>query len=498
MELRDYQQSGIDNIRATLQGGVRRLVVQAATGAGKTKIASAIVQMALQKGKRVAFVVPAISLIDQTVESFYADGITDIGVIQAQHILTDWARPVQVCSVQTLASKKAYPQADLVIFDECHRLHEAHKEWMGDAEWARVPFIGLSATPWARGLGKYFESLLVIATTQELIDRGYLSPFRVFATGHPDLSGVKTMAGDYHEGELSGAMRAGELTADIVKTWVAKWNKDKTLCFAVDRAHAAHIQERFTAAGIECGYQDALTKDDERREIKRKFHNGEYPVVVNIGTLTTGVDWDVRCIILARPTKSEMLYVQIIGRGLRTAEGKESALILDHSDTTERLGFVTDIHHDELDVGRPKDKAKAKERKTPLPRECKACSCLIPAGAKNCPECGAETKRETGIIERHGELLELVPGMALKKQAKKEMSAEDRERFYYELLGYADERGYKSGWAGNQYRERFGTWPPNFWGKNPIAPGLTTRSWIKSRMIAWAKSKRRAELHSSP
>ena len=814
MELRDYQQAGIDNIRATLQGGVRRLVVQAATGAGKTKIASAIVQMALQKGKRVAFVVPAISLIDQTVESFYADGITDIGVIQAQHILTDWAKPVQVCSVQTLASKKAYPQADLVIFDECvvagtkistpfgdrniedltagdyvfnaigvgrvlqtsvqrkpilkiglsngqeikitgnhpvftgsgwrsssalepgekifsrkgmsdlwsffqakkryarksmeradillsvmrehkagimekrqdifsgenmqmlrqefqtvddgkkdserekleqarvllsnlfeeiqesylggwrspeieqyiaenraqtkdnrreraridetatggfentwsrmgggicsadddgdtfrlsdklqiglrecgiadwdrigrfrarlanssgegreeggifgdvrvesvsleergcvedvfnlhvsghpsyyaqgvlvhncHRLHEAHKEWMGDAEWARVPFIGLSATPWARGLGKYFESLLVIATTQELIDRGYLSPFRVFATGHPDLSGVKTVAGDYHEGELSGAMRAGELTADIVKTWVAKWNKDKTLCFAVDRAHAAHIQERFTAAGIECGYQDALTKDDERREIKRKFHNGEYPVVVNIGTLTTGVDWDVRCIILARPTKSEMLYVQIIGRGLRTAEGKESALILDHSDTTERLGFVTDIHHDELDDGRPKDKAKAKERKTPLPRECKACSCLIPAGAKNCPECGAETKRETGIVERHGELMELKPGMALKKQAKKEMSAEDREQFYYELLGYADEKGYKSGWAGNQYRERFGTWPPNFWGKNPIVPGLTTRSWIKSRQIAWAKSKKRAELHPSP
>lgn len=492
MELRPYQSEAIQNIRDSLRSGVRRLVVQAATGAGKTKVASAIVQMAQQKGNRVAFVVPAISLIDQTVESFWSDGIRDIGVIQANHILTDWSKPVQVCSVQTIASKKAFPGSNLVILDECHRLHKAHKDWMGHEDWKRVPFLGLSATPWTRGLGKYFESLLIVATTRELIDQGFLSPFRTFATGHPDLGSVTTVAGDYHEGQLSEAMQANTLTADIVRTWQEKWNKDKTLCFCVDCAHAQHVQERFTQAGIECGYQDANTTPDQRADIKRKFHNGEMKIVVNIGTLTTGVDWDVRCLILARPTKSEMLYVQIIGRALRTADGKESALILDHSDTTERLGFVTDIHHDELDDGKPKAKAEAKPREA-LPRECKACAYLIPPKTKKCPNCGAEAKRETSIIETNGELMELTPGAKLKGKKGKDYSQADREQFYRELLGYAEERSYKLGWAAMKFRDRFEVWPPNHWPKTPAEASPTTRSWIRSRFIAWSKAKDKHE-----
>src|SRR5208282_5722440 len=102
-----------------------------------------------------------------------------------------------------------------------------------------------------------------------------------------------------------------------------KWGKDKTLCFAVDCAHAQAIQRRFEEAGIAAGYQDARTPMDERREIKRRFHSGDFPVVVSVGTLTIGVDWDVRCISMCRPTRSEMLFVQIVGRGLRTADGKK-------------------------------------------------------------------------------------------------------------------------------------------------------------------------------
>src|SRR5882762_3014335 len=346
-ELRPYQSESIQNLRDTIRQGIKRVVLQAPTGAGKTRIAAEIVNLAQERGNRVAFVIPAVSLVDQTVEAFYAEGIRGIGVIQANHEMTDWAQPVQVCSIQTIQARKVYPECKMVIFDECHRLFEAHKKWLTDPEWQNVPIIGLSATPWTRGLGKYFHTLLKVTTTQQLIEGGFLAPFRVFATGHPDLSKVKLVAGDYHEGELSDAMQQGELTADIIKTYKEKWGKGKTLCFGVDKAHAKLIQERFEHAGISCGYQDAETHPDERREIKRKFHNGEYEVVCNIQTLTTGVDWDVRCLILARPTRSEMLYVQIIGRALRTASGKENALILDHSDTTARLGFVTEIDHDE-------------------------------------------------------------------------------------------------------------------------------------------------------
>lgn len=494
-DLRPYQLEALDAIRDSLRGGVRRLMVQAATGAGKTKIAAAMVDSALSRGNRMAFVVPAVDLIDQTAESFWNEGIRDIGIIQANHSLTDWSRPLQICSIQTIQSRGVFPQANAVIFDEAHRLFEAHKRWMGDAAWQNVPMIGLSATPWARGLGKHFESLLIAATTKDLIEQGYLSPFRVFATGHPDLGGVKMVAGDYHEGQLSNAMQEGELTADIIRTWQEKWGKDKTLCFAVDKAHARSIQERFEQAGIACGYQDANTSPDERREIKRKFHSGEYPVVVNIQTLTTGVDWDVRCLILARPTKSEMLLTQIIGRALRTAPGKDCALILDHSDTTQRLGFVTDIHHDRLDDG-SKEAAKlaaGEAKKTPLPKECKQCGCL--KSARICPNCGAEPQRlACGPIENEGELIEVTAKKAA-QAAPVDVQGEQRA-FFAQLKAYALLHGYKLSWASAKFKDRFKFYPSPqvecVAAAGTVSPNVS--GWIKSRNIAWAKSKRRAEL----
>ena len=489
MELRPYQQQALDDIRASVRGGVRRLVVQAATGAGKTLIAAAIVHRAMEKGNRMAFVVPAISLVDQTLESFWEQGIRDVGVIQANHMLTNWEKPVQVCSIQTIQSRGAFPEAKAVIFDECHRMHEAHKTWMSHPDWKDVPMIGLSATPWTRGMGKYFDSLLIAATTKDLIEKGYLSKFKVFATGHPDLSEVKTVAGDYHEKQLSEAMQKGGLTADIVRTWQEKWGRDKTLCFGVDKAHAKLIQERFEFAGIRCGYQDADTTQDERREIKRKFHNGEYQVVSNIQTLTTGVDWDVRCLILARPTKSEMLYVQIIGRALRTAIGKDHAIILDHSDTTARLGFVTEIHHEELDDGKPKEKAII-EKKEPLPQECKQCTYLKPPKTKICPNCGHETTIRSEILEADGELVELIPGRRIKKLSH-EWSERELKQFYAELRQYAMTKQYKTGWAAAKYKSRFGKWPPYSWKDQPTKPySPAVEAWVRSTNIAWANRKR--------
>jgi superfamily II DNA or RNA helicase len=413
MTLRPYQQEALAALKQSIGQGVRRIMLGAPTGAGKTEIAAAIVDGALQKGNRVAFVVPAISLVDQTVERFWQRGIRDVGVIQANHSMTDWSRPVQVCSIQTLASRRTFPEAQVVVFDEAHMIHEAHRTWLADPAWRGVPFVGLSATPWSKGLGRYFESLIPVTTTQALIDQGYLSPFKVFATGHPDLRGVKTVAGDYHEGELSAAMRAGSLTADIIDTWIARHNGAKTLVFAVDRAHAKALQSRFEAAGVPAGYQDAHTSDTERREIRRKFHTGEFRVVSNVGTLTTGVDWDVRCLVLARPTKSEILYTQIIGRVLRTAPGKDFALILDHSDTTQRLGFVTDIHHDELDKGE-----RTKAPRILRPKECPRCAALRLPRLSECPNCGFKPEPVSGVVEQTGELWEITSGKLPQRNRK--------------------------------------------------------------------------------
>mgnify|MGYP001205268023 CR=1 FL=1 len=270
------------------------------------------------------------------------------------------------------------------------------------------------------------------------------------------------------------------------------------MCFAVDRAHAKKIQHQFEAADIPTGYVDAYTDGYERQRIADQFHRGELRVVVNIGTLTTGVDWDVRCIILARPTRSEMLFVQIIGRGLRTADGKLDCLVLDHSDTHLRLGFVTDINHTALNDGTRGDREK-QERMAPLPKECPKCAYLKPAKVSVCPSCGYKPERQSDVETEEGELREITPG----RKGKNNDAPKGHVRiggelfthadFFAQLSGYANARGYKPGWAANKYREKIGVWPNAHKWVTPRDPGLEVSSWIKAAQIRWAKRKAKIE-----
>lgn len=480
--LRPHQHRAMDMLRQSLGRGRRRPVLQAPTGFGKTILAAAIVDGALRKGNRVIFTVPALSLVDQTVEAFWVEGIRDVGVIQGAHEMTATDRPVQVASVQTLARREV-PEADVVVIDECHRWFKFYGEWMARGDWQPVPFIGLSATPWTRGLGRYFDDLLIAATTADLIDQGYLSRFRVFAPSHPDLSGVRTVAGDYHEGDLSEAMDRPALTADVVETWRRLGEDRPTLVFAVDRAHARHLAAQFEEAGIGTAYIDAYTEMEEREAIRNRFHDGSVRVVVNVGCLTTGVDWDVRCIVLARPTKSEILFVQMIGRGLRTADGKDDCLILDHSDTHLRLGFVTDIHHDRLDDGKPK-KSRTAEPKESLPKECSSCSFLKPAKTHKCPSCGFAPERQTEVECEDGELREM------RRPAKP--TPDMKRAWYAQLLGYAEAKGKSEKWVLATYRAKFNEWPYRKDDVIPADPSPEVLGYIRHRNIAWAKSRQKA------
>ena len=476
-----HQIHGLDLLRQSLVSGHRRPMLQAPTGAGKTKLASMVVEGALAKGKRVAFVVPAVSLVDQTVQAFWSEGIRDIGVIQARHEMTDWSKPVQVASVQTLQNRRDRPEAHVVVIDEAHKLFDYHRRWMVDPAWAKVPFIGLSATPWAKGLGKHFDDLLIVTTTAELIDKGLLSPFRVFAPSHPDLSGVKTIAGDYREDQLADVMTP--LVADVVDTWLARGEGRPTLCFAVDRAHAKKLQAQFLSAGVPTDYIDAYTDVEERKAIERRLGRGDTRVVCNVGCLTTGIDWDVRCIILARPTKSEMLFVQIIGRGIRTAAGKSDCIILDHSDTHARLGFVTDIHHAALDDGKHQQSAKGRPD-APIPRECPKCHFLRPATVPACPSCGFKPERQSKIEVEDGELLELRGG----KGRKSKVDRDERQRWFSMFLYAAAARGYKPGWAANKFKEKFDAWPDGY-SQIMIAPDRAVQFYIRHSQIKWAKRR---------
>lgn len=474
-----HQTDAIAMLRHSLARGHKRPMLMAPTGFGKTIIAAEVVKMARSKGNRICFSVPSISLIDQTVEKFGSEGITDIGVIQADHPLTNSEMPVQIASVQTL-SRRSFPGTDLVLVDEAHQAFKAIFQWM--ALYPDLPFVGLSATPWTKGLGKHYDDLIIAATTADLIDKGFLSKFQVYAPSKPDLKGVRTVAGDYHEGQLAEAMDKPELTADIVTTWLKLGENRPTLCFAVNRGHARKLQDEFQSAGVQTAYVDAFTDRAERTRIGEAFNAGRIKVVCNVGTLTTGVDWDVRCLILARPTKSEMLYTQIIGRALRTAEGKNDALILDHSNTTLELGFVTDINHEYLDRGRmAESRSRASAAKAALPKECAAegCSYLKPAGVHKCPACGFEPQHRADIATGEGDLLQISGAQTRADKATK-------QQFWSGLMWYRVNYGKTEKWAKALYRNKFGVWPQSL-RDIPAQPTQADRHWIKYSQIAYAK-----------
>jgi len=486
--LRDYQKAAIDKLKLSLRSGKRRPVLMAPTGAGKTIIAAEIIRMARAKDSKVMFVVPALTLIDQTVFRFEGVGIDEIGVVQGIHERTDWRQPVQVCSVQTLM-RREIPDADFAIVDECHINFNFYDKWFKRSDWKDRPIIGLSATPWARGMGNRWDDLITPTTLGQLIKLGHLSDFRVFAPGHPDLEGVKITAGDYNLKDLGERMADGALVADIVSTWIEKADRQPTVAFCVDRIHAKTLQQRFQEAGVNAEYMDAFTDREERHKIIRAFENGDVQVICNVGVLTTGFDSDVRCVILARPTKSEMLYVQMVGRGLRTAPGKKDCLILDHSDTTLRLGFVDDINHKTLHDGAARQNPAVKKER--MPKECPKCAYLKPPKISVCPNCGHKPEPVDQVEQVTGFLMELDRNSKQTLKSK-DWPLERKQAFYSDLLCHCGSRGWKDGWAAHAYKKRLGVWPEHRIEKEPARyVSMETQSWIQHYNIAKAYARKR-------
>jgi superfamily II DNA or RNA helicase len=451
MQEREYQRRSINELREAVRQK-QRPVLNLPTGAGKTLIASQIFSLARAKHKRVAFCVPALSLINQTYDAFLKTGLDmrEIGIIQGCNQLTDWARPVQICSLDTLVRRPVLPEADIVVFDEVHRNSRVYKRWI--EERTETVFIGLSATPWRKGMGDLWDKLIVAETTRNLIDQGYLSPYRFFAPATPDLRGIKVVAGDYHEGELANAMNKPTLVADVVTTWLEKAERRPTFVFGVNCAHAQALRDQFVAAGVQAGYIDAYTPVEERETLLEQLKDGRLEVICNVGTMTTGVDAPfVSCIVLARPTRSEMLYIQIVGRGLRKCDGKKDLLILDHAGDW-KLGFPDDIVYEDFVDGHTPRKC---DRAEPMPKPCPKCAFLITPGEPVCPSCGF-VKRPISRLEcEDGELVEVNPRSKVFQKPRRD----EKQVWYSSLLWIAKDRGYKEGWAANKYKLKFGVWP---------------------------------------
>jgi DNA repair protein RadD len=479
-ELRPHQAETITKLRSSLAQGNKRVVCMAPTGFGKTMTAAKIIESALAKNRKVLFTVPRLSLVDQTVVEFMREGITDIGVIQANHPRTNPLAKVQVASVQTLAKRKVPDDFGLVLVDECHETFAIIYELM--KRWPKTHFVGLSATPWAKGMGCYWDDLVIAATIGSLIDMGFLSKFVAYAPDIPDLTGVKTVAGDYAENGLADVMADKKLVAHVVETWLEKGENRPTLLFGVNCAHAKNLQQKFIDAGISAGYCDAYTDSVERAILARRFKSGEIRVACSVRTLTTGIDWPVSCIIDAAPTQSEMLHVQKIGRGLRINPGTEDLIILDHAGNSLRLGLVTDIYHDKLDKRVKGEKDSPKEKLPKLPTECANCGTL--QSGLICPCCGREIKPTGGVETVEGEL-KAIGGKA------KIATMSDKQVWWSAILSVKAERGKSSGWAAHCYRDKFMVWPRGLVDV-PGPVSAEVRNFIRAKAIRFAKSQEKA------
>lgn len=476
MRLREYQIAALDGIRAELRNRRKRVMLMSPTGSGKTAIAAEMVRAARDKGTRVLFVCDSVELIDQTSARFDDEDI-EHGVMQAQHWRTDSTMPVQVASIQTLRNRRI-PPFGLCIIDEAHCLHKAHLTLM--AEHPTAVFVGLSATPFAKGLGKHFEAMVVAETTQGLVDQGYLVESRVFAPSAPDVSKVRTVRGDFDEVQLAAETDKPKLVGDIIEHWFRLAKGRPTIAFAVNVAHSKHIAEQFTLAGIRAEHLDSFTESQERRSMIQAFKRGEIEVLSSVGILSKGFDYPgASCAILARPTKSLMLYIQQVGRVLRIADGKQDAIILDHAGNTERHGFVTDLLPTTLDDGKRKE-SKPIERQEPLPKTCSKCHFV--KQVHQCPNCGFAPERQNSVEETAGILVEVT--------GKKKLLTQDKAKLFAELKTIASERRWSAGRLSHVFRDITGVWPNKYREQPAAPPSIETLHMVQHLAIRYAKGRR--------
>jgi superfamily II DNA or RNA helicase len=496
MNLFYYQTDKVAEFECLVAQGIRRILLVAPTGSGKTVIASAIIHGV---SRRVLVIAHRREIVNQTSGKLTAFGVHH-GIIQAgdEHKLRPMC-PVQVASIQTLharairSEKMPMPPADLLIIDEAHHAcaatYRAVLEKFPDAI-----VLGLTATPCrgdGRGLGGIFEVMIQCPQVPELIEHEYLVRSRLYAPVDPDLRGVQTRQGDYVESQLAQRMDRDKLVGDIVTHWLKFGEGRRTVAFACSVGHSIHIRDEFVRAGIRAEHLDGDTPIEDRAASLARLGSGETQVVCNCMVLTEGFDCpDIGCLILARPTKRMGLFRQMIGRALRTAPGKVDAIILDHSGAVFRHGLPEDHVAWTLD---PDKHAKAPEhegRKASSERgllECAQCSALR-IGGEPCPACGFMPMRPAEFMPTTtGEL-----GLVTRSRAQANVySPEDRARWHGMLAFIANERGYKPGWANVNFKEKFGAWPPYGSMPEPIPPTPEVYAWVRSRLIAYAKAKQR-------
>ncbi len=419
VSLRDYQQAALDELRRGLAGGAQKQILCAPTGAGKTVIAAAMIEAAIAKGSRVAMIADRIVLVQQTSDRLHEAGI-DHGIAQGLNTYGRGQR-VQICSAQTLERRGFWPGLDMIIVDEAHTLRKKTIEMV---ELLGKPTIGLTATPFTKGLGKIYDRVVNASTTDELIKAGWLVPLRVFCATEIDMSGAPVAAGEWSDREVE--KRAIPIRGDIVSEWVAHTHKVfggpvKTLVFAPTVDYGEMLAEEFNSLGYRFEHVSyrSNSRGVERDQKIEDFRQGRIIGLISCEVLAKGFDVpDVLCGVSARPYRTSLAaHIQQLGRAMRSSEGKGFALWLDHAGNYLRHAQRTEAFWasgvSELDMGIKKERAGGGE-KPDFQRKCKGCGYVMQPGAETCLMCGrAVPKRMPAQVVVPGKMMEL--GTILKK-----------------------------------------------------------------------------------
>lgn len=484
LELFDYQENTLSVLRQGFKDLHQSQMLVAPTGAGKTEMAIALMEAAADKGNRVAMVLDRVVLCDQTSQRLQKYGI-DHGVLQSGHWRFRPYEKIQICSAQTLEKRGSFPGLKLLIVDEAHQTRKQTIQFIKANPGVKV--VGLSATPFTKGLGQVYKNVVSTVTTEQLVGMGRLVPLRVFVCKEIDMNGAKKVAGEWLQDDVTE--RGLKITGDIVSEWIKKTHEvfngpRKTVVFCAGVAHGADLAQKFAEAGY--NFVSLSYKDDDqfKQDAIAEFSKADSSIHGLIATdiLTKGFDVpDVMIGVSARPfSKSLSSHIQQMGRVMRSNKGKEFGLWLDHSGNYLRFQEDWDAIYEQgvtsLDDGKEKPKKERTENEKEQSK-CPKCACVWPRNSDTCPSCGHVRIRLNEVASVPGEMEELGNARAAKAE---------KQAWYSQLLHICTERGYKPGWAANKYKDKFGVWPRGLSDVEQV-PSVEVARWVKSQQIKWSK-----------
>lgn len=407
MQLRTYQREAIDSLYAYFQSGpAGHPIVAIPTGGGKSVVIAEFVREALGlwPDQRILMLTHVKELVAQNLDKLETlwPG-APVGVYSASLGQRELAEPITFASIQSIYRRaEELGHVDLVIVDECHLIRHVDDGKGDDSGMYRgflselqkinpsVRVIGFTATPYrldsgqlTEGDGRLFTDVCFEVTIRELLDAGHIceitNPMANLVTA--DLSGVKKRGGDYIDSQAADAMM--EITEQAVRQAMeVAVDRGRWLVFCVTVEHAKQTAAMLAEHGLEVRSIDGKTPQKDRDEVIRAYRDGEMDALVNVGVLTTGFDApEVDAIINLRPTQSPGLWLQMLGRGMRNAPGKNDCLILDFAGNLARLGPIDQISG-------PRKSASQGGGEAPT-RKCKGCESMIHTSFTECPVCGA-------------------------------------------------------------------------------------------------------------